>query len=277
MRIVAIVVLVLATVGCGATVGPGATSTGFVEPTDTPYNGPSSGHWSGTITFHGVINVDKSGPGHSDLDPNNTYYESWVTTDTTQLDATDTFTIAAADEADLSYGISHVKLDGSAANSGTTLEHYSRATDKGNSGCTWKQDEGSETKGSWSGSGSLVGDMRFSEDGSYTIDIRADPSGDGAKVPHREWLKYSDISAACEISYPPYDNPSTQGPILEWVSSRLGDADVDLIYSDIEGQMSTGNPGSTVDGTKEWKFSDGLTMTITWHLVHDGPIVLPHA
>jgi hypothetical protein len=272
--------ILLVTAACSATIGPGggATPTPFVDPTDTPYAGPATGTWTGTITFTGVINVDKTEPGHSDLDPNNTYYEEWVTTEATHLNATDTFTIAAADDDDLTYGIHSVDLQGSAANSGTTLERYVTVTDKGNSGCTWKQEDGDETTGSWSGSGSSVGELQFSEDGSYFIRIRAD-AGDPAVVPHRYWLKYSDISANCEVNEPEFDNTEDGAPIVEWVSSHLGEADVDGTYISIEGQLNTANPGTTVDGTKTWEmaFPEGLTITITWHLVHSGPIVLPHS
>lgn len=226
-----------------------------------------------------MININKTEPGHSDLDPSNTYYQTWVTTEVTQLDATDTFTIAAVDEYDPTYGIRPVDLGGTATNSGTTLQRYVTVWDKGNSGCTWKEEDGSETTGSWSGSGSSVGEMHFSEDGSYSIRIYADASGDGAELPHHDWLKYSDISANCEVNEAPYDLPSMQGPIIEWVSSHLEEADVNCVYAILEGELNPSNPGSVVDGTsmREMRFPEGFTMTISWHLVHDGPIVLPHS
>jgi hypothetical protein len=280
---VSLALLAVVVVGCSSiTVGPGSSSRppeptfreDFTEP--TPLAG---GHWTGTITFHGVVSVNKTEPGHSDLDPSNTYYETWVTTEVTQLDATDTFTIAAADDDDLTYGIHSVDLDGSATNSGTTLERSVKLTDKQNSGCTWKQEDGSETTGSWSGSGQNVGEIHFSEDGSYSIDIYADTNGEYAEVPHHDWLKYSEISANCEVNFAPFDNPSPGGPIVEWVSSHLEEDDVNGDGAFIEGRLNPSSPGSVVDGTSTWemRYPEGFTMTVTWHLVHDSPIVVPHS
>jgi hypothetical protein len=225
-----------------------------------------------------VIAVDKTEPGHSDLDPSNTYYETWTTTEATHLDATDTFTIAAVDDDDLTYGIHSVDLDGLATNSGTTLQRYVRLTDKQNSGCTWKEEDGGETTGSWSGSGANVGEINFSEDGSYSIRIRADANGEYAELPHHDWLKYNDISANCTVKFAPFDNPSPGGPIVEWVSSRFGEEDVNGLVASIEGFLNRANPGSVVDGTRTWemKSPEGFTVTVTWHLVHDGAIILPH-
>jgi hypothetical protein len=269
--------------GCSALqaipTGNGSPESTDRAPTDTPYNAPASGRWSGTITLHGVINVNKTEPGHSDLDPSNVYYETWTTTEVTQLDATDTFTIAAVDDDDPAYGIHSVDLDGSATNSGTTLQRYVKLTDKQNSGCTWKQEDGGETSGSWSGSGTNVGEINFSEDGSYSIGIHADTNGEYAELPHHDWLKYNDISANCQVNFAPFDNPSPGGPLVEWVSSHLGESDVNGMGAVIEGSLNRSNPGSVVDGTSTWemKSPEGFTMTVTWHLVHDSPIVLPHS
>ena len=291
--VLAATVAMLTMTACsGVTTGPGATPAptvaratfdSLVFQTGNPNAQP--GRWTGTITLHGVINVDKTEDGHSDLPPENIYYETWTTTEVTQLDATDTFTITAADDPDVTYGIHAVDLTGTAANSGTTLERYLMLTNKRNSGCTWKEENGEETSGSWSGAGDSLGKLRFSEDGEYSIEIRADtsgPNGESApepELPHHTWLKYSDISANCEVNEAPFDLQEPRGPIVQWVSSSLGQADVKGEYSRIEGKLNASNPGSVVDGTTTWELSypEGFTMTITWHLVHDSPIVLPHA
>jgi len=269
--------------GCSTGAVPGGGSGTEVNPTfndvppiDTP--GPQGGTWSGTITVTANIDYSKTEPGHSDLDPTNAYYEEWVTTEETQLDATDTFTVQGVDDDDLTYGVHGVDFEGSAENSGSTLQRYVVATDKQNSSCTWKQVDGDETAGSWSGSGDAVGDISFSEDGTYSINIRAD-SSDYAEVPERTWLEYSDISANCEISEPEYDTTQPGAPIIEWASSQLGQADADGFYAYIDGQMNVANPGSTVQGSKSWEFEfpEGLTLTAEWNLTHSIPIVLPNS
>ena len=190
---------------------------------------------------------------------------------------TDTFTVNGVDD-DLTYGVHSVDFEGSAENAGTTLQRYVTVTDKQNSGCTWTQEDGTETTGSWSGSGDAVGDISFSEDGSYSINIRAD-SSDYAELPERNWLSYSDISANCEINEPERDDTFPGAPIIEWVSSHLGDSDVDGLYAYIKGQANASNPGSVIDGSQSWEMEtpEGFTMTATWHLVHSIPIVLPNS
>ncbi len=281
-NVILVMLLVVAACG-GAAVGPGGTATPYeaTEPDDTPYNGPAPGAWTGTITVRGVIDIDKTEDGSSG-DPGSTYYETYTTHDVTQADATDTFTITANDPDDITYGIDLVDLGGSAANAGTTLERYTTTSDKQNSGCTWTEEVGTETTGSWTGSGAAVGSLRFSEDGSYSIEIGADTTGpdgfaaEGPKLPHRIWDKITDLSAGCEGDS--LETTATEGPIVEWASSFLGSLDVNNIYARIDGQMDAANPGSVVDGEINWELSspEGMTLTITWHLVHDGPISLPH-
>lgn len=79
------------------------------------------------------------------------------------------------------------------------------------------------------------------------------------------------------LNQPEYDNPEDGFPLVGWVSGALEAADVNLMDATIEGELNPANPGSVVDGTSTWEMRspEGFTMTITWHLVHDGPIVLP--
>lgn len=44
----------------------------------------------------------------------------------------------------------------------------------------------------------------------------------------------------------------------------------------LEGTLNPANPGSVLDGTASAETSPEGTVTATWHLVHDGPIALPH-
>lgn len=265
--------------GGGLTIQPGPTEAPLVYPRDTPYNGPAPGTWTGTITFTGSVSYDKTEPGHSDLDPNNTYYELWVDTETTQESATDTFTVTATDDDDLTYGIRSIELDGSVANSGNTQQRSVRLTDKRNSGCTWKQEDGSETSGSWSGSGDATVLLNFQEDGAYDLHVRTSPNG-YAEVPGHDWLKYSDISADCEVNYPEFDDPSSGSPLVDWVSTEVDtEQTVGNLSKVLEGQLNASSPGTVIDGTKSWEFQfpEGYEVTVTWHLVHSTPITLPHS
>jgi hypothetical protein len=85
--------LVLAT--CSQSLAPVATveptDNPFDEPTDTPSGPRLGGNWTGTITFHGVIDTSKQESGHNDQDPNSAYYATYDRTETENTDATDTF------------------------------------------------------------------------------------------------------------------------------------------------------------------------------------------
>ena len=117
---------------------PGPDAPTNVEgPDETEPPVVPGGTWTGTITLHGVINEDQT-KDVSSGDPGSTYYETGTTHDTTQVDATDTFNVTAKDD-DMTYGISSVDFEGSATNSGSTLERYIENWNKQNSGCTGKR------------------------------------------------------------------------------------------------------------------------------------------
>ena len=156
-------------------------------------------------------------------------------------------------------------------------------TKKSNSGCTWTEEVGDESSGAWTYSGTAKGELRFSDDGSYRIEIRASTAGpdgvepEGPQIDHHTWIKNSDISAGCSGD-PVEEFTEKQGPLVLWASGFLGspeNVDYKSIY--IDGQMNTATPGNTVDGSATWKvLLPELTLTATWHLVHSSPIVLPH-
>jgi hypothetical protein len=272
-------------VACSSVAVPGGSAVPSARPT-TPA-GPTAappaagGTWTGTIAVTAAVDRDETTEGSSG-DPGSAYYSTYVVHDTVQADATDVFAITASDPEDLEYGIHSVELGGTATNSGTTLERYVTVSQKQNSSCTWTEEVGTETEGAFTGSGVAVGDLRFSEDGTYTIEIYADPSGpDGSyetpQVPQRLFERISNRSADCVGDG--HETETTQGPLIWWASSSLGGAAVDGQYATIEGQLDADNPGSTVAGSATWDMAspEGLTLTVTWNLAHDGPITLPNS
>ena len=290
MRFIVLAAVSAIFVACSSVVAPGGSGAPSARPsagsgsTAAPPAGsgaPQPGAWTGTITVRGVIDRDETTEGSSG-DPGSVYYETYVVQDTVQADVTDTFAINASDPEDLEYGIRSVDLDGTAANSGTTLERYVTVSQKQNSSCTWTEEVGSETEGSFTGSGVAVGELRFSEDGTYSMEIYADPSGpDGSyetpTVPQLLFQRISNRSADCVGDG--YETETEDGPVIWWASSSLGGAAVDGTYTVIEGQLDAGNPGSTVSGSETWEVEspEGLTLTVTWDLTHEGPITLPNS
>jgi hypothetical protein len=122
------------------------------------------------------------------------------------------------------------------------------------------------------------GSIRFQDDGSYIIDMGE--SGDPAtgeepptpQLPKRLWETDTIIDgAAKDCPTSPGDVMTTDAPVILWASGILGS------YDQIKGTLDVGGPGSVVDGSASFnETSPQATLTVTWHLVHDGPITLPH-
>ena len=248
----------------------------------TPTAGiPTSGDWTGTVTITTTVDYHKTDQGQGD-DPNSTYYETWTTDNSLRVDARDTFHVSASDPADLTYGIHKVDLDGSAGNAGSMDLSWLRSAEKRNSGCTWHQDNGTEQHGSWTASGRAKGYVQFGEDGTYSIDIRADTAGPGGvlppnpKLPERRYEAVSNLSANCEGEG--YDTTTDEDPVLVWATRYLGERTIDGLDADIQGRLDPTNPGSVVAGTLTWTLPDwdnGVTVTAEWRLEHDGRSPFP--
>ncbi len=263
--------------GCGGAGGvpsaaaptPEATSPDGTPPTGTA----SAGAWHGTVSFHAVINELKDGP--SPDDPTIKIHEE------TRADVTDEFKVGGSEPADTAdFGTSLVNLTGSVANHGSTKERYVYTSDKVNAlGCHYTDETGTDVTGSWTENATAQGAIRFSEDGSYTIDMVAggDPvTGESLtpQLPKDLWETFTILAGA------PADCPTalghqaaTEGPVLLWASSAKGP------YDQIAGHAAGSGPGTAVDGSASFVVDAPLktTITVTWHLVHDGALVLPHS
>ena len=274
------VVLLLVVAACGGSAGSADSGEPGNGPADTDaasYGAAVPGGWSGTITFHAVMDQSKDDTSTSG---EGTYQETLVTHSVTQADVTDSFTVTGNDPDDIEFGIHSVDLSGSVANSGTSLERYTFVSDKHNAlGCHWTNETGGETKGSWSHDATSGGSISFNDDGSYYIRINAgsDPvTGEtlqSPELPKRLWDKNTILEgAAADCPGPGPELTTTGGPAIEWASSILG------AYDSIDGTMDASAPGAVVDGSKTFKIDlPEATLTVTWHLVHDGPITLPHS
>jgi hypothetical protein len=264
---------------CSPSLAPVAT----VEPTDNPYDQPTDtpsgprlgGNWSGTITFHGLIDTSKEESGHNDQDPNSAYYATFDRTETEQSEATDTFAVTGAVDGDSS---SRIKLGGTADNEGNMDYRKHETGTAGNSCAKYDYESGTEATGSWSGAGKAEGEITLSSDGHYAVDIRAvitKPDGyepDSPTVPWHDWSKTTNVVGCAQPDVPDTTEP---GPTsLWWVSSIPWDEEGRTIS--IEGQADPANPGSTLDGSSTWKVkAPEVTITLEWHLVHDSPLVWP--
>jgi hypothetical protein len=184
-----------------------------------------------------------------------------------QSDFTDTFTVTGAD--DLDYGIVTVDLTGQIANSGSTFEQTIFVTDLRNAlGCHYLEETGSEIDGSWTLGGGAEGEIRFDEDGTYSITVRGGDSGEDA-IPALLWEEFTILEGAA-IDCPAPGRSETTG------FGSYGDYAHIYGGGPMEGTLDPLNPGSVLDGSVTSTTDELLpaTITVTWHLVHDGPIIL---
>jgi len=225
------------------------------------------GGWSGTITFHLDRDIDTT---ESSTSGEGIYQSTTTVHFELQTDVTDTFTVTGSDPEDLQFGIGSVDLTGQAANTGTTLERSVYVSDKRNAlGCHYLDETGSEIDGSWTLGGQAQGEIHFNDDGTYYISIFGGDPGE-EEIPKLMWITYTILEgAANDCPTPGRSEVTGFGQYGEWAYS----------YSPgiLEGTLDPANPGFVLDGSTSVETSSPEgTVTATWHLVHDGPIVLPH-
>lgn len=239
-----------------------------------PLTPPEPGRWTGTITLRAVIDHQENEEGSSG-EPGSTYYQTFVRDDVTQESVTDALAITGTDPDDGSGGIGRVRLDGTGTLEGSTHQLSVVTWQKQNSGCTWTEVERTETDGSWSGSGTATGELVFDTDGSYFLDVF--PQFDEPEPMTQYYTDtISDLSPGCEGEG--YETDMPAGPLLPSASWLLGQADIDGVYIRLSGRLDAGDPRSEVTGSGTWYLEwplVGTTLAAEWHLVHDGPILLP--
>ena len=226
------------------------------------------GSWTGTITVHVVTHGDSTETSTS----GEGIYES-TTTSTVDRDSdiTDTFTFTGNDPEELEYGLESVDLVGQVANSGTAFERILTVSDKRNAlGCHYLDETGSEIDGSWAlGPDDAVGGVDFSDDGTYTIRFSGGAPSE-EEIPKLMWITYTILEgAARDCPAAGRSEVTGFGQYGEWASSYA---------REVEGSLDVQNPGAVLDGSHTYALSEPAyegTATVTWHLVHDGPIVLP--
>jgi hypothetical protein len=263
--------LVLVIAACGGAKGPPPTSgppgSTATNPPPVSTNAAVPGGWQGTITFHLVRNIDTT---ESSTNGEGIFRETTTEHFELQSDVTDTFTVTGSDPEDLEFGIGSVDLAGQAANAGTTLERVVYVSDKHNAlGCHYLDETGSEIDGSWTLGGEAQGEIDFNDDGTYRISIGGGDPGE-EELPKLMWITKTILEGAAIDCPPPGRSEVTGfGQYGEWAYSTGG--------GPIAGTLDTSSPGSVLNGSVTSDIeSPKATVTVTWHLVHDGPITLPH-
>ncbi|HEY8135933.1 MAG TPA: hypothetical protein VIF08_07810 [Candidatus Limnocylindrales bacterium] len=228
------------------------------------------------MSFQASTSVDTTETSSSG-EPGSIFYSTLTIHTVIQVSASDALTLSGMDDEESAlYGIGSVDLTGSGSNSGNALEQYIYTSDEHNAlGCHYLDETGTEVNGSWSQPGIAQGTIRFSEDGSYTIEVRASntdvSTGEytNPELPKTLWQTYTILEGAATDCPAPgrSEVEDTEGPIYDWASS--------VAYGTIGGQIDPANPPSVIDGSVTLvSESPEATVTVTWHFVHDGPIVV---
>lgn len=265
---------VLTISACGASTGPvgtgGPSGDSATNPPPASTNGAVPGGWQGTITVQMVESVDETQTTESG-DPGSLYHTRITAHDFVENDITDEFTVSGRDRDDVEYGVVEVDLTGLATNRGDTLQRHVSVEDKRNAlGCHFLEEIGSKIDGSWTLGGDAHGEIRFSDDGTYRITIGGGDYGEDP-LPRLGWQTYTILEGAARDCPPPGRSEVTGfGQYGQWAYRYIGE-------NDIEGSLDAANPGSVVQGSLTFDIdSPKATITVTWHLVHEGPINLPH-
>ncbi len=234
------------------------------------------GGWQGTITIRAVMDdssdeTSTSGEG--------VYASTTRDQSETQLDTSDTFTLTGHDPDDTDFGVSEIDLTGHADNNGTTLERTTITSDSHNAlGCHYTDEVGTEINAPWSQSGVANVTIRFNDDGTYYIasmSAGGDPvtgEYESVSLPKRLWETYTILEGAARDCPPAgtTEQHDTGGPIISWASGQADD-------NELKGSVNPSNPGSVLDGSASYETTlPDSTVTASWHLVHEGPMLLPN-
>lgn len=84
------------------------------------------------------------------------------------------------------------------------------------------------------------------------------------------WITYTILEgAANDCPAPGRSEVTGFGQYGDWAHIYLDE--------EIEGSVDPASPGSVLDGSKSFAIDlPKATIAVTWHLVHEGPINLPH-
>jgi hypothetical protein len=226
------------------------------------YHKPLPGEWKGKITVNTYRHEDVSSTITEVLGP------PWGTTVTTgrsevTVDATSQYLFAGKDK---DVGASQIPMPATAFTHGAASFESSSQTRNAwtHSGCNYDKVETSSTGGGWSDEGSASVSITLSNDGTYWISV----SGHSPPDVILEGLRTTQASVKtprCE------DNISGDFKDFQFVAPNQG-----LLGGQrLEGHLDPLNPGNRLNGSMEFTFGDGWSTTVTWDIVHEGPIILP--
>ncbi len=223
---------------------------------------PTPGTWHGTVTVNTELQESFSSSGRI-YDPGTRITTLSTHSERTSIDVYDRYFVGGDDDPS---GMGYAALDGRVYTSGAgTHEEGTSLIDDWSYTCgKFDKVESEHSAGGWHFDGDGSVSIGLYPDGMYTLDIysRAEPSEE-IVLPGEHTTEWSASEAGC-----PAGTDDWNAPMYPFTSASV-------YLSRIEGQVDPEDPGNALRGQESFTNSDGSVTTVTWNLVHDGPIRLP--
>lgn len=224
---------------------------------------PTPGTWHGTVTVNTELQESFSTTSRT-YDPGTRITTLGTHSERTSIDVYDRFFVGGDDDPS---GMGYAALDGRVYTNGAgTHEEGSSLIDDWSYTCgKFDKVESENSAGGWYFDGEGSVSIGLYPDGTYTLDIhsRAEP-GEEIVLPGEHTTEWSASEAGCPAGTDEWNAPMY--PTYTSASAPL---------SRIEGQVDPEDPGNVLRGQDSFTNFDGSVTTVTWNLVHDGPIRLP--
>jgi hypothetical protein len=226
------------------------------------YHIATPGTWRGVVTANTEVQESSSSTTRENRGPPVGITVSTYST-RTSIDVTDRFFLGGTDE---QVAMGYVALDGRQYTNGAmTAETVETVSNGANSSCFYDKNETGRSAGGWFFEVDASGSISLYPDGRYTISFFGSNSDDEIVVPGELTSTYSGIRpASCNDPSETVDRPAYPHP-------TVGSGSVSIV----EGQLDPEDPGNVLRGQATITNSDLSVTTITWNIVHEGPIRLP--
>jgi hypothetical protein len=223
---------------------------------------PTPGTWHGTITVNTELQESFSSSGRI-YDPGTRITTLSTHSERTSIDVYDRYFVGGDDDPS---GMGYAALDGRVYTSGAgTHEEGTSLIDDWSYTCgKFDKVESEHSAGGWHFDGDGSVSIGLYPDGMYTLDIysRAEPSEE-IVLPGEHTTEWSASEAGCPAGTD------------DWNAAMYPFTSASVYLSRIEGQVDPDDPGNALRGQDSFTNFDGSVTTVTWNLVHDGPIRLP--
>jgi hypothetical protein len=221
------------------------------------------GSWRGTVTVNTELQESITSSS-STYDPGTRITTIGTTSSRTSIDVTDRYFVGGDDDPS---GMGYAALDGRAYTNGAGVYEEGSAIIDGWSYTCGKYDkvDSEQSGGGWNFDGEGSVSIGLYPDGKYTLDIysRAEP-GQEVVLPGEHTSQWGESEAGCPAGTDEWNAPMY--PTFTTSSQYL---------SRVEAQLDPEDPGNRLQGSQSFTNWDLSTTTVTWNLVHDGPIRLP--